>query len=160
MNKSEQAKELFLNGYNCAQAVFCTFAGELGIDNETALKLPACFGGGLGRQREVCGAVSAMCMAFSLKYAPNDPTNHAQKAEFYTKVQELCKKFKEENGSIICRELLGLPSGADSPVPSERTQEYYKARSCADKVKSAAAILEKYFASCSLDKNAAGEAEK
>ena len=150
MNKSEQAKELFLNGYNCAQAVFCTFAGELGIDNETALKLPACFGGGLGRQREVCGAVSAMCMAFSLKYAPNDPTNHAQKAEFYTKVQELCKKFKEENGSIICRELLGLPSGADSPVPSERTKEYYKARSCADKVKSAAAILEKYFASCSV----------
>ena len=77
-NKDEQAKELFLNGYNCAQAVFCTFAKELGIDDKTALKLSACFGGGLGRQREVCGAVSAMCMAFSLKYAPQDPTDHAQ----------------------------------------------------------------------------------
>ena len=144
-NKDEQAKELFLNGYNCAQAVFCTFARELGIDDKTALKLSACFGGGLGRQREVCGAVSAMCMAFSLKYAPQDPTSHAQKAEFYAKVQELCKKFKEENGSIICRELLGLPAGPDTPTPQERTKEYYKARSCADRVKSAAAILENYF---------------
>ena len=144
-NKAEQAKELFLGGYNCAQAVFCTFARELGIDEKTALKLSACFGGGLGRQREVCGAVSAMCMAFSLKYAPEDPTSHTQKAEFYTKVQELCQKFKQENGSVICRELLGLPSGADTPIPSKRTKEYYTARPCADKVKSAAAILEKYF---------------
>ncbi len=144
-NKGEQAKELFLNGYNCAQAVFCTFAKELGIDEKTALKLSACFGGGLGRQREVCGAVSAMCMAFSLKYAPSDPTNHAKKAEFYTKIQELCQKFKEENGSIICRELLGLPSGADSPIPNKRTPQYYAKRPCADKVKSATAILEKYF---------------
>lgn len=146
-NKSEQAKELFLNGYNCAQAVFCTFAKELGIDEKTALKLSACFGGGLGRQREVCGAVSAMCMAFSLKYAPQDPTDHAQKAEFYTKIQELCKKFKDENGSIICRELLCLPSGADSPIPDKRTPQYYAKRPCADKVKSATVILDKYFTS-------------
>ena len=144
-NKDEQAKELFLNGYNCAQAVFCTFAKELGIDDKTALKLSACFGGGLGRQREVCGAVSAMCMAFSLKYAPQDPTDHAQKAKFYARVQEICKEFQKENGSIICRELLGLSKGPTSPIPQVRNEEYYKTRPCADKVKSAAAILEKYF---------------
>lgn len=144
-NKGSQAKELFLNGYNCAQAVFCTFAGELGIDTETALRLSACFGGGLGRQREVCGAVSAMCMALSLKYAPQDPTNHAEKAAFYARVQEICQEFKKENGSIICRELLGLSAGPDNPVPQERTPQYYAKRPCADKVKSAADILEKYF---------------
>ena len=144
-NKAEQAKELFLNGYNCAQAVFCTFAKELGIDEETALRLSACFGGGLGRQREVCGAVSAMCMALSLKYAPKDPTNHAEKARFYTRVQEICQEFKKENGSIICRELLGLSVGPESPVPQERTAQYYAKRPCADKVKNAAEILEKYL---------------
>lgn len=145
MTKAEQAKELFLAGYNCAQAVFCTFAPELGLDKETALRLSACFGGGLGRQREVCGAVSGMCMAFSLKCAPKDPTDNAQKAAFYAQVQELCRRFKAQNGSIICRELLGLPQGPSCPTPQPRTPAYYDHRSCADKVKSAAAILETYF---------------
>ena len=145
MTKAEQAKELFLQGHNCAQAVFCTFAPELGIDDKTALALSACFGGGLGRQREVCGAVSGMCMALSVKYAPKDPTDQAAKAAFYARIQEVCNRFKQENGSIICRELLGLPPGPQSPVPQPRTQAYYQHRSCAEKVKSAAVILEKYF---------------
>ena len=146
MTKSEQAKQLFLDGHNCAQAVFCAFAKELGIDDKTALTLSACFGGGLGRQREVCGAVSGMCMALSLKYAPKDPTDQLAKAKFYTRVQELCAEFKKENGSIICRELLGLPSGPSNPTPEKRTDAYYQHRTCADKVKCAAAILEKYLA--------------
>ena len=74
MTKADQAKELFLKGYNCSQAVFCAFAEDYGLDEKTALSLSACFGGGLGRQREVCGAVSAMCMVLSLQYAPNAPT--------------------------------------------------------------------------------------
>ena len=107
--------------------------------------LSACFGGGLGRQREICGAVSAMCMALSMKYAPQDPTDHAAKAAFYACVQEVCNRFKIENGSIICRELLGLPAGPQSPVPEPRTAAYYQHRACADKVKCAAEILEKYL---------------
>ncbi|WP_428074151.1 C-GCAxxG-C-C family protein [Candidatus Avelusimicrobium luingense] len=146
MTKAEQAKQLFLDGYNCAQAVFCAFADELGIDQKTALSLSACFGGGLGRQREVCGAVSGMCMALSVKYAPKDPTDQLAKAQFYKRVQEVCLQFKEENGSIICRELLGLPAGPSVPTPEKRTDAYYQHRTCADKVKCAAEILEKYLA--------------
>jgi hypothetical protein len=86
-----------------------------------------------------------MCMALSLKYAPKDPTNHAEKARFYTRVQEICQEFKKENGSIICRELLGLSEGPSSPIPQERTAQYYAKRPCADKVKNAAEILEKYL---------------
>ncbi len=144
-NKGEQAKQLFLNGYNCAQAVLEAFARDFGLDDQTALTLSACFGGGLGRQREVCGAVSGMCMALALKYAPKDPANHEQKAAFYARIQEVCNRFKEENGSIICRELLALPPGPSVPTPEKRTTAYYGARPCPDKVKSAAAILAAYF---------------
>ena len=145
MNKGEHAKENFLKGHNCAQAVFESFCAETGLDEKTALAVSACFGGGLGRQREVCGAVSGMCMALSILYAPKDPADQAQKAAFYARVQEVCKRFKKENGSIICRELLGLPAGPSCPVPQERNAAYYAHRACADKVKSAADILEKYL---------------
>ncbi len=146
MSKAEKAKQLFLEGHNCAQAVLCAFAEEAGLNQDTARMVSACFGGGLGRQREVCGAVSGMCMALSLKYAPKDPTDHAAKAAFYARVQDVCNQFKKENGSIICRELLGLAPGPSTPTPDKRTADYYQHRACADKVKSAAEILEKYFA--------------
>ncbi len=145
MTKGEQSKELFLQGHNCAQAVLCAFADQLGLDDKMARTISACFGGGLGRQREVCGAVSGMCMALSLKCAPQDPNDRAAKAAFYARVQEVCRRFKQENGSIICRELLGLPAGPDKPTPEKRTPAYYDHRTCADKVKSAAAILERYL---------------
>ena len=86
-----------------------------------------------------------MCMALSLKSAPKDPNDHAAKAAFYARVQEVCRRFKQENGSIICRELLGLSAGPDAPTPEKRTPAYYDHRTCADKVKCAAAILEKYL---------------
>lgn len=143
--KGEQAKQLFLEGKNCAQAVLCAFCRDYGLDEQTALTLSACFGGGLGRQREVCGAVSGMCMALALTYAPKDPADHEAKAAFYARIQEVCNRFKKENGSIICRELLGLVPGPQSPVPEQRTPAYYQNRPCPDKVKSAAAILAAYL---------------
>lgn len=145
MTKADNAKKLFLQGHNCAQAVLCAFAEELGIDPDKARAMSACFGGGLGGQREICGAVSAMCMIFSLKHAPKDPTDHAAKAGFYKHIQEICNRFKKENGSIICRELLGLSSTAQATVPQPRTEQYYKSRPCPDKVASAAGILENYL---------------
>lgn len=145
MTKGDEAKKLFLEGYNCSQAVFCTFCKELNFPPETAKTLSACFGGGLGGQREVCGAVSAMCMALSLKYAPQNPQDHAAKTAFYARIQEVCNRFKQENGSIICRELLGLAPTAPSALPEPRTKEYYQRRPCPDKVKSAADILEQYL---------------
>jgi len=145
MTKGDEAKKLFLEGYNCSQAVFCTFCGDLNFPQETAKAISACFGGGLGKQREVCGAVSAMCMALSLKYAPKNPQDHAQKTAFYARIQDVCNRFRKENGSIVCRELLGLTETAPNPAPEPRTKEYYQRRPCPDKVKSAADILEQYL---------------
>ena len=144
--KGEEAKQLFLSGYNCAQAVFLAFSGELGLEKETALKLSAAFGGGMGRLREVCGAVSGMFMVLGLKYASPNPSDQQAKAALYARVQELARRFKEENGSLICRELLSLPPGPQDPTPQERTPQYYRLRPCPDKVASAARILAQYLA--------------
>lgn len=141
----EKAKQLFLEGYNCAQAVFCAFSDELGVDQETALRLSSSFGGGMGRLREVCGAVSGMFMAAGVKYGYSDPKARDEKTEHYARIQELAGNFKEQNGSIVCRELLGLQQKQDSPVPEERTKEYYKKRPCVNLVGDAARMLEAYI---------------
>ena len=143
--KGEIAKNLFLEGYNCSQSVFGAFADELGIDRETAMRLTSSFGGGMGRLREVCGAVSGMFMVAGLKYGYSDPHDKTAKAQHYKRIQDLAADFRSENGSIVCRELLGLPSGPDSPVPAERTADYYKKRPCAELVKCAAEIMENYL---------------
>lgn len=143
MSKSEEAKNLFCNGCNCAQAVFTAFCNETGIDKETALKLSSSFGGGMGRLREVCGAVSGMFMVAGMLKGYSDVSDTSKKAGHYRLIQEMAKEFQNEFGSIVCRELLNLRSKHDNPQPSERTKEYYKSRSCADFVAYAAEIAEK-----------------
>ena len=145
MDKSEKAKELFKQGYNCAQAVVGAYAEELGLDMETAMKLASSFGGGMGRLREVCGAVSGMFMVAGLLYGYSSPEAKLEKTELYKKIQELAGEFSENNGSIVCRELLGLETKKDSPQPEERTEKYYNARPCVDLVGDAAGILEEYI---------------
>ena len=141
-DRSEEAKNNFLNGMNCAQAVLCTFRDRCGLDLDTALKLASGFGGGIARQREVCGAVSGICMAADLIRGPGEGTDKAAKDEHYAFIRELCDAFREETGSIICRELLGLaPSQSDPPVSEARTAAYYQKRPCADLVALAAKIL-------------------
>jgi len=142
---SELAKELFKKGYNCSQAVFAAFCDETGLDMDTALKLSSSFGGGMGRLREVCGAVSGMFMVVGMKYGYTDPDDKIAKAEHYKLIQQLAKSFEDENGSIICRELLGLSIKADSPVPEDRTDSYYKKRPCAELVGQAAMIVDEYI---------------
>ena len=148
MNSSQKAKELFESGYNCSQAVLLAFADKFGMDFQTAQKISATFGGGMGRMREVCGAVSGMLMVLGLatdEYAPSDT---AKKAEQYKAVQQLANEFRKKNGSIICRDLLGLSQSGEKisvPTPSERTDEYYKKRPCALLVQDAAEILENYL---------------
>ncbi len=141
-NHEKQARENFLNGYNCAQSVFLAYTQELGFDNETALKLSSSFGGGMGRLREVCGAVSAMFMIAGLKKGYTENNNDDVKAKHYTLIQKLAKEFEQENGSIICRELLGL-DGADNPVPSKRTTKYYAERPCEEFIASACRIIDR-----------------
>lgn len=144
---SEKAGKLFREGYNCAQSVFCAFADDLGIDFETALKLSSSFGGGMGRLREVCGAVSAMFMIAGLKYGYTTPNNDEIKGEHYARIQELAKRFKEKHGTIICRELLGLDIKQDDPIPSKRTEQYYKDRPCEGIIRDAAKIISEYISS-------------
>lgn len=145
MNRSDKAKELFEGGCNCCQAVFCAFAEETNLSVEDAMRISAGFGGGMGRMREVCGAVSGMIMVLSNKFASTDPNDHEKKKALYALIQKAAGDFREENGSIICRELLGLSEGAFSPVPEKRTDTYYKKRPCAELVHCAAAIAEKYL---------------
>ena len=142
MNRPEKAKELFKSGYNCAQAVVCAFADEFGLDEKTALALSSSFGGGMGRMRLTCGAVSGMFMLAGLKYGGYDLNDNAAKAQHYARIQELAGRFEEENGSINCATLLGLKSEKSEPTPEIRTDKYYKKRPCAELVKSAAEIFE------------------
>ncbi len=142
MTKVEQGKALFTEGYNCAQSVFLVFSDELGLDRETALKISSSFGGGMGRLREVCGTVSGMFMAEGLKNGYSNPTDTTAKAEHYKRLQALAATFKQENGSIICRELLQLQSAPSDPTPDPRTKEYYKKRPCVELVGDAIRILE------------------
>lgn len=138
----EKAKEYFLEGYNCSQSVFLAFHEELGLDQETAARMSSSFGGGMGRLREVCGCVSGMLLAAGMMKGYSDPKDQDAKKEHYALVQTLAKAFQEHNGSIICRELLGLDHKSDQPVPEARTTEYYQTRPCAELVADAAQILE------------------
>ncbi len=140
----EKAKELFKSGYNCSQAVLGVFCEEFGLDMDTALKISSSFGGGMGRMREVCGTVSGMFMAVGLALA-SASDSAAEKGEHYKRVQELARRFKEKNGSIICRELLQGVETSTAPTPSDRTETYYKKRPCVDLVGDAVEILEEYL---------------
>ena len=146
MSKGDIAKQNFMNGYNCSQAVLLAFCENFGLEKETALKISEPFGGGMGRMREVCGTVTGMFMVLGLAMGNSDAKDGSTKKNVYKSVQELAAKFKEDNGSIICRELLGFQkNNKESYVPSERTKEYYKKRPCPELCKYAADILEEYL---------------
>ncbi len=140
---SEKAKVYFRDEYNCAQAVVAAFCDKINIDFDIAVKLASSFGGGVGRLREICGAVSGMSIIAGLLYGYHSPHDISAKTAHYKLIQQLAQEFKEEFGTIICRELLGLSARADSPVPDKRTQEYYEKRPCVHIVAKATEILEK-----------------
>lgn len=149
-SRKEKAMELFTQGYNCSQSVVLAYADVLGLDWEQAAKMSASFGGGLGRLRHVCGTVSGMSMVAGMLTGASNPKDTEQKRENYEVVQKLAKEFEARNGSIICRELLGLdtakpPVGEkyrDGAAPEPRTAEYYKKRPCVKLVGEACDILE------------------
>ena len=149
MDRITLAGDLFLEGYNCAQAVAVAFSDLTGMDKKTAAKLAAPFGGGMGRMREVCGAVSGMFMVLGLLYGYDNSDEDGKKKELYKQVQQLAEKFREENGSIICREILKNPPS--DPNPSPRTAEYYQKRPCARMVMTAARLVEEFIAQHPLE---------
>ena len=145
MKTNEQiAREYFTSGYNCAQSVFLTYAEKYGFDKDTALKLSSSFGGGMGRMREVCGAVSAMFMIAGLENGYTENNNDEIKAEHYTRIQNLANEFKKKNGTIICRELLGVDAD-DNPIPSKRTSQFYEERPCEEFIADACKILDEFI---------------
>lgn len=143
MTKREIAIQNFKNGYNCAQAVLLAFSDELATDEKTLALISSSFGGGMGRMREVCGAVSGMFMVLGLKSGYFEPSAKQEKSDLYALVQKLAAEFKSKNGSIVCRELLGVSDA--SPVPEQRTEAYYKKRPCAELVGDAAELIENLF---------------
>lgn len=137
---AQKAFDLFHTGLNCSQAVFVAFSDMLELDVITAQKISVGLGGGVGRMREVCGAVSGAAMVLGFLYGGEDGTD---KKAAYKKVKEFAEKFKEENRYIVCRELRGLdPNLKETYVPDERTQEYYRARPCAQLVRDATRLVE------------------
>ncbi len=140
-DKAKKAEELFLSGYNCAQSVFCAFCEDFGIDFETGLKMTSSMGGGMGRLREVCGAVSSMFLIIGLKCGYVGNNNDELKAKHYKLIQDLADEFKNEFDSILCKDLLGEDRG--SYIPDKRTKEYYEVRPCANFIKFAASLIEK-----------------
>ena len=144
MDHEQYAGELFLRGYNCAQAVAVAFCDVTGLDMDFAARMASSFGGGMGRMREVCGAVSGMLMVVGLLYGYDTPGDDVSKQAQYALVQELSGKFREETGSIICREILKNPPSDPNPTP--RTAEFYAKRPCARMVMTAARILDEYIA--------------
>ena len=153
-NHAEIAEQLFLKGYNCAQAVFCDFTDVTGYDLDTSARIASSFGGGLGRLRETCGAVSAAALVLGIIKGYDDPADYEAKKRHYALVREFADRFKEENMSINCRELLtsaGLTpeSGGD---PEQRSEKFYQKRPCPRLICDAARILDEMIRD--------GEAEK
>ncbi len=160
MTRREIAINYFKEGYNCSQAVLLAFQDVVGLSKEQCAMLASSFGGGMGKLREVCGAVSGMFMVAGLTDGYSDPKDTDAKAMHYQKIQNLASLFTEQNGSIICRELLSgnfskhsdnkqasisAEEISSSTPPAERTDEYYKKRPCADLVGDAAELLATYL---------------
>src|SRR5574344_858226 len=142
------AVDNFMEGYGCCQAVVAAFADLYGLDDTMAKRISAGFGGGVGRLRMMCGTVSALVILAGLDCGQTEGSDREGKSACYKVVQDLLARFREQNGSVICAELLGLNglTKADTTyVPSERTAVYYKTRPCAAKVESAARIFAEYL---------------
>ena len=149
MTHAEKAYEAFKSGCNCAQAVAVAFCDLTGLTEAQAARMASAFGGGMGRMREVCGAVSGMFLVLGILYGYDDPKADAAKKQLYTQVQALAEEFKKEAGSIICREILKNPPS--DPNPSPRTPEFYAMRPCERMVFNAARLMEEFIAAHPLE---------
>ena len=143
-----RAVDYFMQGFGCCQSVVAAFSDLYGLDEAMALRIGAGFGGGVGRMRMMCGAVSGLVVLAGLDCGQTDGSNREGKSECYKVVQDLLAQFKADNGSVICAEILGLKGyekAQSSYVASPRTAEYYKSRPCVAKVESAARIFANYL---------------
>ena len=143
-NHAETAEQLFKKGYNCAQSVLCAFSDATGYDLDASARMASSFGGGMGRLRQTCGAVSAAALVLGILKGYDDPADYEAKKRHYALVRDFAERFKEKNASINCGELLkqaslNARSGGD---PDRRSEEYYRKRPCLQLVYDAALILD------------------
>ena len=143
MDHKSIAEVLFASGYNCAQAVFVAYCDEMNIDKETALKLSSSFGGGMGKLREVCGAVTGAFAVAGVLWGYSDVTDDKAKSEHYALIRRIAEEFKAIYGTYICNDLLKGLANINSKDPHPRTEEYYKVRPCVRFVSTACEILDK-----------------
>ena len=149
MDHGTKAAELFLQGYNCAQSVAVAFCDVTGLDEKFTARMVSSFGGGMGRLREVCGAVSGMFFVLGHLYGYDTPGDDEQKKALYVQVQALAEQFRQRCGSIVCREILKNP--ASDPNPTPRTEEFYKKRPCARMVMLAGRLMDEFIAGHPLE---------
>lgn len=150
IDRSKEARALFLQGYNCSQAVFGAYAKDLGMDQKTAFRVAASFGGGVGRMREMCGACSGMFLVAGMLTGATEGADQAGKKYNYQVVRELAECFKKRHGSTVCKEMLAAAGIAPESTgtgtqPEKRTDEYYRKRPCPDLIEDAARIVAEYF---------------
>ncbi len=151
MDHGIKAAELFVGGYNCAQAVAVAFSDVTGFDERTSARIVSSFGGGMGRMREVCGAVSGMLFVLGILYGYDTAGDDVSKKRLYADVQALAAAFRAQTGSIVCREILKNPPSDPNPTP--RTAEFYKTRPCARMVLTAARLMDDFIAAHPLEEN-------
>ena len=145
MDRGETAKQIFLSGYNCAQSLVLAYEDLIPVEHKTLLRLASPFGGGMGRLREVCGAVSGMFLVAGFLYGYDEAGQDTIKKALYARVNGLGLEFEKRRGTLLCRDLLGLECQHDISVPEKRTEHYYEVRPCPDLVKEAASILQEYI---------------
>lgn len=145
MSRADRAEELFRMGYNCCQSVFGAFNDITGLEIDEAMKIASPFGAGFGKLREVCGAVTGMCMVVGYVRGYSDPKSMDEKKRVYKLIQDMCSDFKKQQGSYICKDLLNLKEGEDLPEPAVRDENYYKSRPCVGACRTAAEIVEKHL---------------
>ena len=142
MNHAEKAQELFLEGYNCAQAVACAFSDLTGLDEKALARCASSFGGGMGRLREVCGTMSGALIVLGILCGYDDPKDQPAKIAHYHLVQDFARRFREKNGTIICRELLKDVKVLPGDQPEPRTKAFYASRPCLRLIGEAAGIVD------------------
>lgn len=146
MDRVGKAVELFKSGCNCSQAVVCAYSDLFGMDEETAMRVSEGLGGGMGRMRLTCGAVSGMALLAGLAVSKGIAGDIPTRTRVYETVQKMSKEFAEKNGSVICGDLLGTAlAGSKGAAPTKRTDEFYKKRPCTGCVEDCARIVEKYL---------------
>ena len=139
--KIDKARELFLEGYNCAQAVAAAFAPEMQLDEKLVLRMSAAFGGGIGGQRLICGAVNGMNMVLSYITGYDEADDMDTKKTLYANVRRMAAMFTEQHETMVCRDLLIQSGIRAKEEPSERTPEYYRTRPCVRYVEACAGIV-------------------